>query len=208
MKTFWAASIAIGLCSGEAAAQFGGGQSGVSTSTPMSNARPYKELQSFGICLARTARTAALAVVATAPGSREEDKVLKKFVYGERTTCLFGGTQMQMPAVFARGAIAEGLVRSGGVPAEYRLPAPAPSGVRDLHGAARCYTSGHRSDVEKLLQTDPGTPQEVKAVAALWDEFRACMPGFKVRLNAPWIRYLLAEALLRVGPNTTASGGE
>ena len=206
MKTFWSASIAIMLCSGEAAAQIGTGQSGISTSTPVSNARPFKELQSFGTCLARTARNAALAVVATAPGSREEGKVLKKFVFGERTTCLFGGTQMQMPAIFARGAIAEGLLLSGGVPAEYRLPAPAPSEVRDLHGAARCYASRHRGDVQKLLQTDPGTPQEVKAVAAIWDEFRTCMPNFKVRLNAPWIRYLLAEALLRVESSTTASG--
>jgi hypothetical protein len=143
--------------------------------------------------------------VATAPGSREEDKVLKRFVYGERTTCLYGGTEMRMPSIFARGAIAEGLLRTGGVPAEYRLPAPAASEVRDLHGAARCYTSGHRSDVQKLLETDPGTPQEVKAVAAIWDGLRACMPGFKVRLNAPWIRFLLAEALLRVEPNATAS---
>jgi hypothetical protein len=206
MKTFWAASIAIVICSGEAAAQFGTGQSGTSTSTPMNNARPYKELQAFGTCLAQTARKAALAVVATAPGSREEDKVLKKFVYGERTTCLDGGTQMRMPTIFARGAIAEGLLRSGGVPAEYRLPAPAPSEVRDLHGAARCYASGHRSDVDKLLQTDPGTPQEVKAVAAIWDAFKTCMPGFKVRLNAPWIRFLLAEALLRAEPSITASG--
>jgi hypothetical protein len=32
------------------------------------------------------------------------------------------------------------------------------------------------------------------------------MPGFTVRLNAPWIRFLLAEALLRTGPTTTAAG--
>lgn len=206
MKRIWAAAIAILMCSGEAGAQFGTGQSGSSTSTPMSNAKPYKELQAFGTCLAQTARKAALEIVATTPGSREEEKVLKKYVYGERTTCLYGGTEMKMPSIFARGAIAEGLLRTGGVPAEYRLPAPAASEVRDLHGAARCYTSGHRSEVQKLLQTDPGTSQEVKAVAANWDGLKACMPGFKVRLNAPWIRFLLAEALLRVDPNMTATG--
>jgi hypothetical protein len=206
MKTFWLASIAIALCGGEAAAQIGTGRSGMSTSTPLSNVRPYKELQAFGDCLARKARKSALAIVATAPGSREEDKVLRKFVYGEHETCLFGGTQMQMPSIFARGAIAEGLLRAEGVPAEYRLPAPTPSAVRDLHGAARCYASGHRGEVQKLLQTHPGTPEEVQAVAAIWNEFRKCMPDFKVRLNAPWIRYLLAEALLRVEPNKTASG--
>ena len=207
MKTFWLASIAILLCSGEAVAQFGTGRSGSSSTTPLSNVRPYKELQSFGTCLARSGRKAALEVMATVPGSREEDKVLRKYVYGEHTICLFGGTEMQMPSLFARGAIAEGLLRTGGVPVEYRLRAPAASAVRDLHGAARCYTSGHRGNVEKLLQTDPGSPQEVKAVAALWDEFRTCMPDFKVRLNAPWIRFLLAEALLRLSPDAPAASG-
>jgi hypothetical protein len=78
--------------------------------------------------------------------------------------------------------------------------------VRDLHGVARCYTSGHRNEVEALMKIHPGSQEEVKAVAALWEDFRKCMPKFQVRLNAPWIRFLLAEALLRIEPNTVASG--
>lgn len=206
MKAFWFAALGIALCSGEAVAQIGTGRSGHSTSSPLSNVRPYKELQSFGDCLARTGRKSALAVVATVPGSSDEEKVLKKFVFGEHSNCSLGAFEMQMPDIFARGAVAEGLLRNGGVPAEYRLPAPSPSQVRDLHGAARCYASGHRGEVEKLLRTDPGTAQEVTAVAAIWDGFRTCMPNFKVRLNAPWIRFLLAEALLRVQPNAAAAG--
>ncbi|HEY0044908.1 MAG TPA: hypothetical protein VGB62_10200 [Allosphingosinicella sp.] len=198
--------LAAFACGNAASAQFGTGQSGSSSSVPVSNVRPYKELQSYGTCLARTARKGALAVIATEPGSREESKILDKYFYGEQTTCMFGGTRMQMPALFARGALAEGLLRSDGVPAEYRLAAPVPSEVKDLHGVARCYTAGHRSEVETLLKTNPGTAEEVKAVAGLWNDFRTCMPGFKVRLNAPWIRFLLAEALLRLEPNTTASG--
>jgi hypothetical protein len=145
-------------------------------------------------------------LIATVPGSPEEDKAFRRKVYGERETCLPGGTTMSMPTIFARGAIAEGLLRSDGVPDNYRLPSPAPAQVRDLHGAARCYTASHRSDVEKLLQTHPGSREEVAAVAGLWEDFRKCMPNFKVRLNAPWIRFLLAEAQLRLGPNTTTSG--
>jgi hypothetical protein len=204
MKIYLWAFIVGTLYVGQAAAQTG--RSGISTSAPLTNVQPYQELQAFGACLARTQRRAALALIATVPNSSEEDKVLRRLVYGEHDTCLFGGTEMSMPDVFARGAIAEGLLRSEGVPDSYRLPSPSPPEVRDLHGVARCYTSSHRTDVEKLLQTKPGGPEEVKAVAALWDDFRACMPNFKVRLNAPWIRFLLAEALLRVDPNTTASG--
>ena len=47
---------------------------------------------------------------------------------------------------------------------------------------------------------------EMERRIAFWSGFRTCMPGFTVRLNAPWIRFLLAEALLRLGPNMTASG--
>jgi hypothetical protein len=145
-------------------------------------------------------------LIATAPGSAEEKQILRRLVYGEHATCMFGGTQMSMPDLFARGAVAEGLLRSEGVPDSYRLPTPSPAEVRDLHGVARCYTSNHRTEVEKLLQTHPGSREEVNAVTSLWNGFKACMPNMNVRLNAPWIRFLLAEALLRIRPNTTSSG--
>lgn len=206
MRTIWWLAVGIMFCGGEAAAQLPPSRSGHSTSSPSTNARPFRELQAFGTCLAQTQKKAALELIATVPGSSEEAKVLRKVVYGEHTACLFGGTRMSMPDIFARGAVAEGLLRSGGVPDSYRLPNPAPSEVRDLHGAARCYASNHRGEVETLLQSKPGSAEEVRAVAALWDEFRTCMPNFKVRLNAPWIRFLLAEALLRAGPRLTASG--
>ncbi|UYY58888.1 hypothetical protein [Sphingomonas sp. S2-65] len=190
-----------------ASAQVGGGQSGVSTSTPATNMRPFQELRNFGTCYARNQPKDALRIIATEPGSADEKNVLGKLIYGEHTTCMFGGTKMSMPPVFARGAIAEGLLTSDGVPETYRLSAPAIGEAKDLHGVARCYTNGHRSEVGKLLSTRAGSPEEVKAVAGLWDDFRACMPGFKVRLNAPWIRFLLAEALLRLPPETPRAGG-
>jgi hypothetical protein len=190
-----------------ASAQISGGRSGMSTSAPMTNVRAYQELRSFGVCFAETQRKSALSIIATDPGSAEEGKILRKFIYGERASCLFGGTKMSMPAIFARGAVAEGLLASGGVPATYYLTAPAAGEAKDLHGVARCYTNEHRGEVRNLLATKPGSPEEVKAVAALWNDFRTCMPGLNVRLNAPWIRFLLAEALLRLPPETPRSGG-
>jgi hypothetical protein len=172
----------------------------------MSNARPMRELRAFGTCFAQTRRRDALALIATVPGSAEEGKTFRQMISGEQFTCLPGGTRMAMPVLFARGAVAEGLLRFEGVPGSYRLPAPGPTEVRDLHGAARCYTANHRTEVAALLKTDPGGREETAAVAALWNDFRTCMPKFNVRLNAPWIRFLLAEALLRLEPNTTTSG--
>jgi hypothetical protein len=161
----------------------------------------------MGACIARHERKNALALIATVPGSPEEDKTFDRFFFGERSTCMAGGTEMTMSIIFARGAVAEGLLAMGGVPDTYRLANSSPDQVRDLHGAARCYTSGNRNVVAALLKTQPGSPDEVKAVGGLWNDFRACMPGFNVRLNAPWIRYLLAEALLRLEPGTTAHEG-
>jgi hypothetical protein len=201
MKNFGWAIIAAMFCATGASAQ---GRSGMSTSSPLTNVRPYVELQGFGECLARTQRKQALALIATAPDSADEDKLLKKYVYGEHSTCMFGGTEMAMPNLFARGVIAEGLLKNEGVPEAYRLTSPLPAEVRDLHGVARCYTSGHRGEVAQLLKTQPGSREEVQAVAALWEGFRTCMPNFKVRLNAPWIRFLLAQALLRLPPEAAA----
>lgn len=202
MTKYWWVAIAALLCAGDANAQTGSAMS----ETQMANMKPFRELQAFGDCLARAQKKPSLDIIATEPGSREEAKLLKRYVYGEHTMCMFGGTNMTMPAVFARGAVAEGLLRQGGVPATHRLPSVEPGKARNLHDVARCYTSTHRGEVEKLMSIRPGGPEEVKAVAALWPDFRKCMPGFNVRLNAPWIRFLLAEALLRLEPTTTASG--
>jgi hypothetical protein len=200
--------VLVGLViAAPASAQIAGGRSGMSTSAPLSNVSAYQELRSFGVCFAQSQRKTALSIIATQPGSTEERNVLRKLVYGEHTSCMFGGTKMSMPDIFARGAIAEGLLASDDVPDAYRLTAPLAGEAKDLHGVARCYTNGHRGEVRSLLATKPGSPEEVKAVAALWNDFRTCMPNFNVRLNAPWIRFLLAEALLRLPPEASRSGG-
>lgn len=204
MRIFpWAALIALSLAGG-ASAQIAPGRSGMSSSDRLTNVQAFRDLRAFGVCYVRTQRRDALVLIATTPGSREEDEAFRRRAYGERTTCLFGGTNMTLPTIYMRGAIAEGLLRSGGVPDNLRLIAPAASEVRNLHDVARCYASGHRAEVQALLETNPGSPEEAAAVAALWNDFRACMPGFRVRLNAPWIRYLLAEAILRLSPPDAA----
>lgn len=205
MRIFLSAISALALLAQPALAQ--SGRSGISTSAPLTNGSAFDELQKLGRCFAKTERKNALAVIATVPGSKEEDELFKRVLYGERTTCMFGGTNMTMSTIYARGAVAEGLLRSAGVPQEYVLPAPTPADAQDLHGVARCYTSGHRAEVQALLQTKAGSTKETAAVAAIWEDFRTCMPGFNVRLNAPWIRFLLAEALLRLAPDTKLSEG-
>jgi hypothetical protein len=207
MKYLALTALIIGGFSSAASAQLGSGHSGHSTAVNKTNVKAFLELQAFGRCFAKTYRSNALAVIATVPGTAEEAKAFDRLVYGDDVGCLFGGTQMVMPIVFARGAIAEGLLMGGGVPEGYRLASPAAAQVRNLHEGARCYAAGHRTQVQALLATPLGSLEENKAAAAIWPEFRTCIPGQSVRLNAPWIRFLMAEALLRIPPATTASGG-
>jgi hypothetical protein len=191
----------------QALGQTGAGRSGISTSGDLGNVKLLGDLESFGRCFATTDRKTALALIATKPGSDEEDRVYKKFTRLDQV-CLFGGTRMVSSVVYIRGAIAEGLLKSGGVPADLLLPAPAAAEVTSLSEAARCYTAGHRSEVRALLDMKAGSREEVAAIGALWNGFRTCLPKrANVRLNALWIRFLLAEAMLRLSPTAATAPG-
>lgn len=182
-------------------------RSGMSTATRAENVNALQELAAFGRCFARFNRNVALGFVATESGSRGEAEYFERFIGGERPGCRNYGSWTNASFVYWRGVIAEGLLHSGGVPASHVLPAPTVEQVSNLHDVARCYAAGHREQVRGLLATRLGSPEETAAVAALWNDFRACMPAnFNVRLNAPWIRFLLAEALLRLAPETTLAG--
>src|SRR5205085_3121604 len=133
----WTVLAALFL-SGAASAQTPSGRSGVSSGDAYSNMNAYRELRLFGICIVRTQRSAALAIIAAAQGSREEERAMNGTVFGELdTNCGGAGDQTVMSPILARGAIAEGLLLSGGVPPQFLRPAPAPNQVRDLAGAGR-----------------------------------------------------------------------
>jgi hypothetical protein len=188
-----------------ALAQTGTGRSGMSTSGDLGNVKILRDLDEYGRCFAKNNRIGALALIATRPASKEENEVYRRLAKRDQL-CLYPGTEMFASVVYIRGAIAEGLLDAGGVPANLLLPAPAPAQVTSLSEAARCYTSGHRPQVQALLKMKAGTREELAAITALWGGFRTCLPRrANVKLNALWIRFLLAEALLRTsGP--AASG--
>lgn len=200
-------AAATGL-SQEALAQAGTGRSGHSTSGELTNVKVLRDLDTFGRCFATTSRKDSYDLIATKPGSKQEDEVLKKLTRLDQD-CLFGGTRILSSPVYLRGAIAEGLLDTGGVPPHLLLPAPASAAqVTSLSEAARCYTAGHRAEVQALMKLNAGTKEEVAAIGALWPGLKACLPkGAGVRLNALWIRFLLAEALLRLSPSAAPAGG-
>ena len=201
MKVLALTALAALLLSGTASAQ----RSGMSSADTVNTVNAYRELQVLGVCFARSLRPNALAVIAAAPGSREESEVLRRRFYGERDICVGGGHRMQMSTIHARGAIAEGLLKTGGPSPEIQRPAPPMSEIRNLVDAGLCFAATHRAQALALMETIPGSPQETAAVTALWQDFRTCIPGFRIRLNAIWIRYIIAEGLLRLAPASPAT---
>jgi len=193
---------AIAILAGGASAQIASGRSGTSTAEWRNNVQAFGDLTAFGRCLVRSGSTSSFALLATDPGSREETALFDRLVFREEEPCLAGGTRMTLSIIYARGSIAEALLETRAeVPDALRLPAPGPTGARDLGGVARCYAGAHRAEVQALLATPAGSAEELAAVSTLWTGFRTCFPpNFNVRLNAHWIRYLLAEALLRLPP--------
>lgn len=194
---------------GAAHGQLGTGQSGSSTLEYMDRAEGMRELVSFGRCYGRNLRAQSLSLLATRPTSREEAETYRRLFRGDNLSCLTAGTTMSAPLAYVRGAIAEGVYRSGmGVPASHLLPAPTVDQVRNLSDAARCYAAGHREQVLALLPLTPGSRQEYEAVSALIREFLACMPaGARLNGSATLLRYRLVEGLLRLAPAAPAPAG-
>ena len=189
----------------QALGQIAPGRSGMSTEMRLENVSAFRDLIRFGRCYVSNHRNQALSLIATTPGTPEEEQIFRGLLRVDQN-CLFPGTNVTLSVTYFRGVIAEALLHSDmGLPANYRLPAPTVAEVRNLADVARCYVRGHRVQVQNLLATEAGSQEELAAVQSVWNDFRTCLPpDARVRLNATWIRFLLAEALLRLEPDGAA----
>ncbi len=199
-----------GLLGGQGAAQLAPGVSGRSdliVSNDSENA--LRTLSAFGNCYARLSTARAFELIATEPGTREEAETYRRLFRSDSQNCLGEGMDLRVPVAFTRGAIAEGLLEHGiAVPAGLVRAAPAPdAAIRKYSEAARCYAAGHGAEIRALLISAPGSQRELAALRPIADDFFRCMPANAQdrRFNATHLRYLLAEALLRL-PSTTPAG--
>jgi hypothetical protein len=194
-----------GVLAGQALAQLPPGVSGSSTLLVSNDAEDaLRTLAAFGNCYARLSTERAFELIATEPHSREEAETYRRLFRSDSQNCLGEGMDLRAPVTFVRGAIAEGLLEHGiAVPAALVRAAPAPGAeIRRYSEAARCYAAGHGAEIRALLATPPGGQRELAALRPLADDFFRCMPASAQdrRFNATHLRYMLAEALLRLPP--------
>jgi hypothetical protein len=192
-----------------AQAQIAPGRSGGPDVLYLDAEESMKQLATFGRCYGKNQRKQALSLIAARPASREEAEVFRKLFKGDNQMCLIDGTTMYSSIDTIRGAIAEGLLRSGEpLPAELRLTVPAPTEVRGLSEVTRCYAGSHPREAQAVLATRPGSRAEFETVQGVVGAFGPCLPpGGRIRAVATLVRFRLAEALLRLGIPLPAPAG-
>ena len=190
----------FGGLAGEANAQIAPGRSGMSSADRIATVNAFNELNTFGRCMVIATRSRAFFLLAPAPGSREETALFRRHVFGENS-CLAPGTEMQLSIIYMRGVIAEALFEMNApVPAELLQTAPALAECAILAGSPAATRPAIEARCRRCSRRRREAPGSA-AVSALWNDLRTCLPqNLNVRLNAPWIRFLLAEAILWLAP--------
>ena len=205
-----AAALAVGLAAALAAqsapAQVAPGRSGSSTLRVVEDdGEAWRTLVAFGTCYAARSTANALALIATEPGSREEEQTYRRLFSRDNQICLGGNTELRMPLAMVRGAIAEGLYERGVALPPNLIQAPPRAGsIRTLSEAARCYVAAHRERVHALAaDTRAGSRGEHEALSAVAPGFFRCVPetARDRQFDPTLIRYRLIEAALRMPPS-------
>jgi hypothetical protein len=190
-------------------AQLAPSRSGSSTESTLTPEEYWEAVRDFGRCFVHRTPAHAFTLLSTIPGSRQEGAVITVLMRGD-VTCLGDVSRMRFRSQHIRGAFAEGLIRNGTpIPARLALAAPAAgTPVHTIHEAARCYTAPHGAEVRALVtETRPGSPQERTAIVRMFPDFLHCVPpeARNLQFDATDLRYVLAEALLRMGPTAPAA---
>lgn len=169
------------------------------------------EVIAAAACMIGHSATAGDALLATTPYSAAERAQAVRLLT-EMRRCTHGPRIVSSPQTI-RAAFAEAAVETvfatppaPRTPALEAAPLPRPTEVdadylaqlAPMYQLADCATPRQPALVRAVLATDPGSPTEGTAVAALYPTFQACVPaGTTLRIDHRIMRLLFAEALYR-----------
>jgi hypothetical protein len=170
------------------------------------------ELGAAAACVIGRNAAAADPLLATTPFSAEERQAAVRLI-ADIQRCTHAHAPLATQIVMLRGALAESLYETrfaapvaartpalGAVPLARptELDAATLAMISPMYQLADCATPRQPDLARAVLATDPGTPAEAAAVAALNDTFRACVPaGSQLRIDPKFLRFLFAESLYR-----------
>jgi hypothetical protein len=183
-----------------APAQLSPGYSGFSGIRYMGQEEVWWSIRQLGDCLARTRRTAAIALLATTPGTAQETAATRALL-GNNTSCLQPNSRMRAGRDVIRASVAEGLYRrnfTAPPPAQrFQEPEADAPPLPLLVDFASCYVQTHPAEAHNLLAaTRLGSREEHEALRALAPTLGQCLAaGVRFEFPAPLVRLALAEAL-------------
>ena len=208
------------LFAAPAAAQYGSAppppppvdRPGSSTSAGPSEPTSTAQLLRAVTCTVGRDAAAGTALLATVPrSSGERSRAVALLRTAQR--CVRSRDPIAASAANARGAAAEALyevqfpsVPAARTPAVTAAPLPRPPAserevaalLAPMYALADCATPRAPDLVRALLATEPDTPAEVGALAALNPAFAACVPaGTQLSIDQRIMRSFFAEALYR-----------
>ena len=186
----------------------------------------------YGACLAAARPSIADIFLAATPGSPERAYAFNALVPVEANNCAEfatapDGQQLQIPEIALAGYLAEAryLLRfpEGAPPL---IASSRPYATTDEEFAGRladaadpaaefprifgdCVVRLRAPDVDRLVRTQAGTPEEATALAALQPTFGQCLwSGQTLEFSRETLRAALADALYRRGLDTAAQETE
>lgn len=170
------------------------------------------ELSAAAACVIGRNAAAADPILATVPFSANERQAAVRLI-ADMQRCMHASAPLSTRITTLRGALAESLYETRfAAPVAARTPAlgaaplvPPTEGDADflalvapMYPLVDCATPRQPDLARAVLVTDPGTPAEATAVAALNPSFIACVPaGSQLRIDPKFLRFLFAEALYR-----------
>lgn len=117
-----------------------------------------------------------------------------------------GRGTLRFSSVLFAGGLAEGLLRRMGNAGQSLSPAASPATPFEARDETEyvglCVARTAPAEVRALLRTEPASPEERAAVAALSPALTACVrQGQTMRLNRPGLRAIVALATYRIARN-------
>lgn len=167
-----------------------------------------RSLYRLAICVRLKQRQAAEALLASAPGSAEENALLRAAVPSGPTDCPIRNTRLVIrSAILLRGAIAESIYNGGGFRprkasalslTDALQPSEQGSEFAVARWVAHCAVRREPRLAHDVLKWNIGAVGEQRALRLLKPAFIACLPsGERLRISRINIRALIAEELYR-----------